>query len=29
METAAIAAVFDHLYDPKFGIVSAVGEIGR
>ena len=29
METAAIAAVFDHLYDPKLGIVSAVGEIGR
>ena len=29
MQAAAIAAVFDHLYDPKLGIVSAVGEIGR
>ena len=29
MQTAAIAAVFDQLYDPKLGIVSAVGEIGR
>ena len=26
---AAIAAVFDQLYDPKLGIVSSLGEIGR
>jgi len=26
---AAIAAVFDQLYDPKLGIVSRIGEIGR
>lgn len=29
MMEAAIAAVFDQLYDPKLGIVSSLGEIGR